>query len=565
MLFLLLFCMIPLKGLTFNELDKNLTTYYVKNNVKGESVKIDELVWLRRIYIDLAGRIPTLKEITEFSKNKDIDKKEKVIDKILFSEDYVNNFYNFWADMLRIRPERLSDDVGQLKSYPYMDYVKDFIRTDKPYNVFVNELLTAKGRYTDNPATGYMLRDNGMPLDNLATTLQLFVGRDVACSQCHDDPFQDYTQKQFYEMAAFFTTLDNREPRKEYGTIIKRVDNEIKEITKLDRIDNNVRQLLASNLFNLKDNDSKIIHLPHDYKYPDAKPLDAVSPVSMDGKIKNVDKNKRDTISKWIVEHPNFSNTIVNRLWSHFVGKPLVVPQTNFDIKDYPEGIVVKYLGDYLKANNYNLKSLVRHIVLSDFYNRNAYRGNYDDYRFQAILVQRMSAYQLWDSILSFIIPDVNYSRVSFSKYSDLIELDWNSITGKDLLDRVKQIREYDQTINKNFLRYKNIELVRSTYVLNRNGFVGQFIKEYGGSDRILIDTTNDKGSITQVLVVMNSPIIELLTDKKSLIKNLSKNDLFLSTLTRNPTINERDVISKTEENDLIWSLINTREFLFNK
>jgi hypothetical protein len=176
-----------------------------------------------------------------------------------------------------------------------------------------------------------------------------------------------------------------------------------------------------------------------------------------------------------------------------------------------------------------------------------------------------MSAYQLWDSILSFIIPDVNYSRVSFSKYSDLIELDWNSITGKDLLDRVKQIREYDQTINKNFLRYKNIELVRSTYVLNRNGFVGQFIKEYGGSDRILIDTTNDKGSITQVLVVMNSPIIELLTDKKSLIKNLSKNDLFLSTLTRNPTINERDVISKTEENDLIWSLINTREFLFKK
>jgi hypothetical protein len=105
---------------------------------------------------------------------------------------------------------------------------------------------------------------------------------------------------------------------------------------------------------------------------------------------------------------------------------------------------------------------------------------------------------------------------------------------------------------------------------MNRNSFVGQFLKEYGSSDRILIDSSTDKGSITQVLTIMNSPILELLLDKKSQIyqnftKKQQKDSIFLSILSRPSYVNENNIIVKTQTDDLVWALINSREFLFRK
>jgi hypothetical protein len=567
---LLVALFIPVSLFASNELDESLRNFYVKNKVKGIATNVDEYTWIRRIYIDLAGRIPNVGEINSFVGDKTPQKKERLVDKILSSEDYVNNYYNFWADIFRIRPERLADDVGLLKSYLYMDYLKSFIREDKSYKDYVFSLLDATGKYTDNPATGYMLRDNGMPLDNLATSLQLFIGKDLACSQCHDDPFQDYTQMQFYQMAALFNSLSNRENRKEYTQTLKRIDEEIKEITKKDRIDNGVRQLMASNLFNLKDDDTRQMKLPFDYKYPDAKPLEVVGAESLDGKLKNVKTGRREQAAKWVVEHDDFSNTIANRIWDNIAGKPLILPITNINIKEHPEGVVVKFLGDYLKSHNFSIKQLIRLISCSDFYARTAYLGKEEEYKQQAVMVKRMSAYQIWDSLLSLVIPDVNYTRVSFNKYSDILEIDWNNVSGKDLLDRMKQLSEYEKGLNQNFLKYKNIDLVRASFLMNRGSFVGQFLREYGSSDRILIDSANDKGSITQVLTIMNSPVIDLIQDKKSQIfqnfaKKQQKDSIFLSILGRPSNIREGDTIAKTDINDLVWALINSREFIFRK
>lgn len=567
---LLLSTLFTLSAFATNELDNVLKNYYVKNSVKGSAKTADDYTWIKRVYLDLGGRIPTFSEINSFVNSKNPEKKNKVVDSILASEDYVNNYYNFWADIFRIRPERLSDDVGLLKSYPYIDYVKSFIRTDQSYKDFVYSLLSANGRYSDNGATGYMIRDNGMPLDNLATSLQLFIGKDVACAQCHDDPFQDYTQMGFYQMASLFNSLENRERRKDYGEIIKRIDSEIKEITGKDRIDNNVRQLIAANLFNLKDDDNKTLKLPHDYQYNDAKPFEVVKPETLDGKLKDVKENRRSEVSKWIVNHSDFPNSISNRVWNNVVGQSLIVPEINFAIGDYPEGNVLQYLGVFFKDHNYSIKSLLRLITTSDFYSREAYIGSSETFHHQSILVKRMNAYQIWDSILTLVVSDVNYSRVSFSKYSDLLEIDWKEISGKQLLDRMEKIRSYDREINQSFLKYKNIDLVRSSYLMNRNSFVGQFLKEYGSSDRVLIDSSNDKGSITQILTIMNSPIVELLMDKKSQIyqnfsKNQQKDSIFLSILSRPSKINEKEILTKTKTDDLVWALINSREFLFRK
>jgi hypothetical protein len=369
-------------------------------------------------------------------------------------------------------------------------------------------------------------------------------------------------------MASFFNGLDNRERRKDYGDVIKKIDEQIKDITKKDRIDNNVRQLLSSNLFNLKDDDSKQLKLPHDYKYSDSKPFDVVEPVSLDGNVKNVKQDKRISASEWIVNHSDFSHTISNRLWQNIVGKGLVQTETNFSIDENNKGKILQFIGDYFVKNNYSIKSVLRLITTSDFYSRKAYNKNVEEFEQQSVLVKRMSSYQIWDSFLTLVIPDVNYTRLSFDEYSNLIEIDWNVVNGQMLLDRMKQITEYDRSLNSNFLKYKNIDLVRSSFVLNKNSFVGQFLKEYGSSDRILIDSSNDKGSITQVLTIMNSPIMEILLNKKSQIfvdASKNKDNIILSILSRPASIQENGILQKAETNDVVWALINSREFIFRK
>jgi len=553
-----------------NDLDRELSKYYINNKVTGKNEKVTDYTMARRTYIDIAGRIPTTAELKSYATDTAPDKRVKLVNKILSSEDYVNNFYNVFADMFRIRPERLSDDVALLKSYPYMQYVRDNLRGDKPYNQWVSEMVTATGKYTANPATGYMLRDNGMLLDNLATTVELFLGKSLSCCQCHDDPFQDYTQKQFYQLYAFFAQEENRVNRKDYKDTLTRIDKEIKEITGLDRVDNNVRQLLSANMFDITENSKKEAMLPHDFKYEkDGKPNDVVEPVSLDGKVKNVKGDRREVFAKWLISQPDFAHTIVNRLWAEIVGKSLLSPITNFDIKSNPEGKILEFLGSYMSSHDYSLKSVIKLITESDFYGRVGYVGSLEGYKHQAPLIKRMSAYQVWDSILTLVIPDVNYTRVNFSEYGKLVTVDWSNLTGKGLMAQMTSIREYDQNLSKNFLRFKGVELVRSAYLLNKNNFTGLFLKEFGSSDRILIDDATNDGCVSQVLVLMNSPLIDMIKGKESqLIQSFerekkNKEVIFISLLGRVPSLAEKAIVERSNLDDLIWALVNSREFIF--
>lgn len=562
----------PHKLAAFNELDKTLNEFYTKNKITVVNKSVDDYTFIRRLYLDLAGRIPTTEEIKAYVISQHPNKRQLIVEKIMYSEDYVNNYYNFWADLLRIHPERLGDGI-QMKSYPYMEYLRDFIRADTPYDKFVESLLTATGRITDNPASSYLIRDEGMPLDNLAITCQIFISTGVQCQQCHNDPFSDGTQKQFYELAAFFNNND-RENRKDYKDILQKVDTEIKAINKTDRIDNNVRQLMSSNLFNISDDANKQLRLPHDYKYPDGKPNDIVINASLDGKIRDVKENKRTAFAKWITSNEKFTISIANRLWQEIVGNNLFYPQpiTNIELDSTKNKDIALFLGNYLKNNNYSLKSLIRLIITSDFYARPAYTGNLEGFQNQAIMIKRINAYKMWDSVLSLVLDDPNYTKISFDKYSELFKIDWEKASGQYMLDKAKDIREYEKSLNDNFLKYKGIDLVRSCFLLNRNnGFVGTFLKEFGSSDRILIDSGDNQGSITQLLTLMNSPLMDIIGDEKSQViqaferEHHNKEIIFVSILGRPVGIFERDLVNKLNEQDLIWVLLNTREFLFRK
>jgi len=189
-------------------------------NTKARTKKVDQLVnkvlgeqklkangpisdeqFVRRIYLAAIGRIPTGPEAAEFLNSKDKNKRDQLIDKLLESEGYVSHFYNYWADVLRIN--RRLGRSGASNEYAYKHWVKNSLRSNKPYNEFVYEMVSADGEVWENGATGYYHRDRGMPLDNMANTVRVFLGTRLECAQCHDHPFDEWTQKDFFKMASF--------------------------------------------------------------------------------------------------------------------------------------------------------------------------------------------------------------------------------------------------------------------------------------------------------------------------------------------------------------------------
>ncbi len=152
------------------EIDRLVEENWSKHGVEA-SPYINDQVFMRRAYLDIVGTIPSGREAIEFINVKNPHKRQILIDYLLDTEGYVSHYYNYWADILRIQSQ-----INNIDLHNYVSWVKDSLRENKPYDQFVYELITAKGRVWENGAAGYYLRDRGMPLDNTANTVAIFLG-----------------------------------------------------------------------------------------------------------------------------------------------------------------------------------------------------------------------------------------------------------------------------------------------------------------------------------------------------------------------------------------------------
>ncbi|WP_075088873.1 DUF1549 domain-containing protein [Verrucomicrobium spinosum] len=157
---------------------------------------------MRRIYLDVVGRIPTKAEAVAFLESKDATKRQKLIDQLLNSDGYVQHAFNFWADVLRVKNGIAPGGQGREAGAAYIQWLKESLRDNKPYDRMVRELLTADGATYEDGAMGFYMRDLGMPLDNMAVTTQVFLGTQMVCAQCHNHPFDKWSQMDYYQMAA---------------------------------------------------------------------------------------------------------------------------------------------------------------------------------------------------------------------------------------------------------------------------------------------------------------------------------------------------------------------------
>jgi hypothetical protein len=454
---------------TATKIDELVNAKLAKEKIQPNKPASDE-IFVRRVYLDVAGRIPTLQETTEFLKSSDADKRTSLIDKLLASDGYVQNFYNYWADILRMKSQMVGGGQSLPAFYGYSKWLKDSLRDNKPYDQMVREVVTADGKSYENGAIGFYIRDYNMPLDNMAVTTQIFLGTSMVCAQCHNHPFDKWTQMDYYQMAAhtYGMTGSNgltnpllaqaiygggtaKNKGKRYGGPVSKFD--LPEGIERKDVSRAMTEILRPLRYNtvLDQTDKKALALPHDYQYTDAKPKQKIEPVipasfSKDGKIVKEGQQPITSYAAWMTskENPRFTTVIANRLWKKLMGQGLIEPVdeiTDSTVPSNPQ--LMSFLEDTMKAANYDMKVVLRAILNSQAYQREAYTKDVElgeVYNFPGPLLRRMSAEQIWDSMVALYKPGADNPSIETKVEAEisLRRIEWldralNSLTPQQL------------------------------------------------------------------------------------------------------------------------------------
>jgi hypothetical protein len=307
----------------------------------------DDAEYLRRVYLDLIGRIPSLTEARSFLDDKTPDKRARLVRRLLDDRGHVDHFVNVWRDLLVPEVGNEGDVQGQLNGFN--DWLRKQVSQNVPYDRMVRELLTVPfgservrprmARQTEERAApaptplAFYLAKDAKPENLAASTARLFLGVRIECAQCHDHPFATWTRKDFWGYAAFFAGLQRASP--EGGGDIREV---------FDRRD---------------------IKIPGGQVSAEARFLDETEPRW------RYNVGARTTLAEWLTapRNPYFARTAVNRIWAHFFGPGLVDPVDDFrpdNPPSHPE--LLDELARQFVAHRFDLRFLMRSITGSQTY-----------------------------------------------------------------------------------------------------------------------------------------------------------------------------------------------------
>ncbi|NBV44500.1 MAG: DUF1549 domain-containing protein [Planctomycetia bacterium] len=582
-------------------IDRLVEAGWQERGLEG-SRALDDARYVRRMYLELGGRIPTHEETVTFFDDRAADKRAELVDRLLESPDYVSHLYNYWADILRLteRPQK------NLYCEPYLDWVKRSIAANRPFDEWVREMLTADGKTWENPAVGFQLRDQGMPLPYVDNTVRVFLGTQIGCAQCHDHPFDSWTQHQFYELAAFTAGTQAgaggklpKEQRRQALTdpVVRSVRGLMAEARRSARdgkVDNQFLQFLQAN-GTIVSHHTAALALPHDYKYDDAKPLDVVAPRVLWGEVPSgaAGADGREHFAAWLTARDNrqFARTIANRLWKKVMGVGLVNPVDDFRAANppsHPE--LLEHLTDLVLDLDFDLREYLRVLVSTATFARRAvpHDPTVDSpFAFTGPALKRMTAEQLWDSILTLVATDPeDYQRPRTEEFAAAAELDLTR--GKVTLAQAQEA--YQRFVAAFGPRQTRLQLVKEYgyhgQVLARASELptplplGHFLRQFGQSDRESIEGGRTVATIPQILAMFNGSITHAMLERGSALHTEVMADdprravdvIFLAILSHRPSAEDRQFAIQeitsaetpaTGVGNVIWALLNTREFLF--
>lgn len=466
--------------------------------------------FLRRVSLDLTGRIPTPEEARAFLEDRSPDKRARKIDDLIGSPAYVDYWTLKWGDLLRSNRKFLSDKGV----WEFREWIRQSVASNKPYDVFVRELLTSKGSSFANPPANYyrVARD---PKEAMETASQLFLGVRMVCAQCHDHPFERWTQSQYYQMAAFFAAVGVR-PGFQSGeeiVFLKRADNEVKHPTTGAAVE--PKFLLAV----------------------------ADAPEIIDR------RDPRESLVDWLTskENPFFAMAVANRVFSYFLGRGIIDPVDDIRASNPPTNPeLLKALTQDFIDSDFNLEHLIRTIVSSRVY-QTSFETNVwnegDGANFSHFAPRRLSAEQLADAIQSaagarFTLADAPESFTAVQSPDPHAGLEDGFL---DLFGRPQRETACECERKTEMSLPQTMSLVNGAMLADAvaapEGRVAELILS-GADDQELID------------------------------------ELYLAAYARRPTAQEINLATAYLEKadsraaaaqDLLWALLNSNAFLFNR
>lgn len=423
-------------------LDKVLAQENADRKVQATAT-IDDLAFLRRVTVDIIGRIPTDAEIKQYQTWSAGERRTKVVDKLLKDQGFGDRWTVFMADLLRIRSN--ADGGSALQAW-----VHKAVTDGMPYDLMCQQLITASGKANKIPEVGFVLNDQADAMALAAATSQVFMGVRIACAQCHDHPFDVWKREQFYGMAAYFGKLGRQESdlTKAIFTVEKaqtsvkwppegvvpeaeRKPMEPKFPFELDAKDGQhvlrlvslrKEQEAAKLAANKKDSiddllggaSEKLKNRTNKSKSNDV--FDVAGEAKQQARDLKVDQDiyrqsqLRRELADLVTNPRNraFSRNIVNRVWNDLLGRGFVMPIDDFSEANTPSHPqTLDYLADEFVAGGYDLRNLIKIVVMSDAYQRSHLTGVANDVReaaeqaFVAAPVRRMLAETMFDSVVT--------------------------------------------------------------------------------------------------------------------------------------------------------------------
>jgi hypothetical protein len=488
----------------------------VQANLKRMNVHPSRLTtdpeFLRRVTIDLCGRLPEPEEVTAFLADKASDKRAKTIDRLLETDDFVALRTLRLADMLRIAPRHFGDGVfGERQTVLFTDWVQRAVAQNLPYDRFVRELLGARGSTFRNGAACFYRVDN-TPEDRMETVTQAFLGQRMACARCHKHPFDRWNTDDYWNLAAFLGRVGLRGARLDGETDVYDEPN------------------------------GRVINQSVTGKRRGKE----AQPVLLGGTMPEVPREKTfDAFADWCVspQNPFFARATVNRLWSHYLGRGLIHPVDDMRATT-PESVpgLLDELAKDFTQNGYDIKRTVRLILNSRTY-QTASDVNptnvLDDKFFSHFYPRPMLGQVFLDALNQATGAKERFGDFPAETRAAHLELP----VGSYFLDTFgRSHREFLANLEPKV----EPTLVQTLHLLNAP-YVEEKVRVGGGTVRRLIDdkTVTDDGIVGA---------------------------LYLKTFGRPPSAKEKAVAlkmltgaEKRDEavQDLLWALITAREFYF--
>ena len=507
-------------------LDRHINAVLKKESIQPSKVS-EDTEFLRRIHLDLTGKIPTPEEVLAFLKDGSSNKRQSKIEQLLVSDAYFDYWTELWVNwLIGRRGDRDRHRVGLTL------WARKALTNNIPYNEFVQELIRADGELRDNGAGNYILRYERSPTSLTSHVSRLFLGLPMQCAECHDHKTEIWTQEDYYGIAAFFTGIKSE--RKENINGVDMVGNKME-----------IRNYLIT------DHPKETIWVEQLEKQVGPHFLDRTE-------YKGSFLKKREALAQWMTDksNPYFSQAIVNRIWKHFMGRAFVEPVDGFGEENQPTNPeLLKWLAKDFIIHGYDLQHLIRTILNSETYQRTSQtnESNKADQRYYShAYLKPLSAEQFF------------YSLLQATDFERLQEVRMKGMKKKGGEERKNMLRQLE--------RMKREHLKKFVFLLDNgemeeieafNGTIPQALMMINGN--MVNDSTRHEeyGSfVNYVLGKWREPMERM-------------EYIYLNVLSRLPTAKEKTYFRRYLERslyrnknlayeDLYWVLLNSAEFSLN-